>query len=323
MMKDLIKPFLTNHEDIVLDITYDYYGKQLATCSADNHIKIFDLNNGNWILNESFKAHDSTIVKILFTKPEFGNLLISISYDRCIKIWQEQFDELLCSGLRWKRICIINDSYGPLYDLCLSPTTPINNSLKFATIGSDGKLRIYENLNPCNLSLIELIFEIDVLKNNVNNQLQSDFNVVWSKSLNGLDLICVSALDQAYIYANTTNDAGDNNTINFEMKCLLGDHNGLIRSIDWAPNMGKSYHLIATGCKDGYLRIFKLIEINNNLEFKIELIDSFNDHKGEIWKVSWNTTGTILSSCGDDGLIRLYKSNYANKFQCMSIITSN
>lgn len=59
--------------------------------------------------------------------------------------------------------------------------------------------------------------------------------------------------------------------------------------------MGKSYHLIATGCKDGLIQIFKAYEQENG-ELKIETVARLNDHRQEVWRVEWNSTGTILSS---------------------------
>ncbi|KAH3686452.1 hypothetical protein WICPIJ_002571, partial [Wickerhamomyces pijperi] len=113
-MKDTVKPFLTHHEDLVLDVKYDYYGRQLATCSADQHVKVFDLDpeTSSWTLNDSWKAHNSTIVKVDFANPEFGHLLLSISYDRTLKIWEEKFDEPAGSGRRWRKLCTIADSHG-------------------------------------------------------------------------------------------------------------------------------------------------------------------------------------------------------------------
>lgn len=35
----------------------------------------------------------------------------------------------------------------------------------------------------------------------------------------------------------------------------------------------------------------------------------FPDHSCTVWRVSWNLTGTILSSSGDDGCVRMWKSN--------------
>jgi len=36
----------TNHEDIIHDSQMDYYGIQLATCSSDRTIKVFEIKNG-------------------------------------------------------------------------------------------------------------------------------------------------------------------------------------------------------------------------------------------------------------------------------------
>lgn len=313
-----IKPFPTSHQDLILDVAYDFYGRQLATCSADQHVKVFDLDVSTtfWEPNESWRAHDSAVVRVGFAHPSFGHLLLSASYDRTVKVWEEQFEEPLNSGRRWARVATLADSHGPLYDACFLPA---HLGLRIATIGSDGRLRIYESTDPSDLSQWTAIEELCVLKNPVASHLQSDFSTSWCPSKFGVEKFVVSALDQAYLYYK-------NETSNkFVQGLLLPEHKGLIRSVSWAPTMGRSYHLVATACKDGYVRIFKVeehraAENSDDLVFDISLLSAFNDHVGEVWKVSWNLTGTILSSCGDDGLIRLYKANYANKFQCMSVI---
>ena len=33
----------------------------------------------------------------------------------------------------------------------------------------------------------------------------------------------------------------------------------------------------------------------------------FDDHHSTVWRISWNITGTILASSGDDGCLRLWK----------------
>lgn len=316
---NLVKPFPSLHEDLILDVAYDFYGRQLATCSADQHIKIFDLDTDNyfWEANDSWRAHDSAIVCVNFAHPEFGHLLLSASYDRTVKIWEERFEEPLNSNRRWAKVSTLSDSRGPLYDACFLPS---HLGLQIASIGSDGVLRIYESVDPSDLSQWSLIHEISILKNAVANQLQSDFSLSWCPSKFSTEKFIVSALDQAYIYYR------NESTNKFIQSLVLPEHKGLIRSVSWAPSMGRSYHLIATACKDGFVRIFKLDEHrdnNDDITLKITLLNSFNDHDGEVWNVNWNLTGTILSSCGDDGLIRLYKANYANKFQCMSVIKAD
>lgn len=42
----------------------------------------------------------------------------------------------------------------------------------------------------------------------------------------------------------------------------------------------------------------------------IQLMSKFTDHNCTVWRVSWNLTGTILSSSGDDGYVRMWKSEF-------------
>lgn len=41
----------------------------------------------------------------------------------------------------------------------------------------------------------------------------------------------------------------------------------------------------------------------------------FQDHFSTVWRVTWNVTGTILASTGDDGFIRMWKSKISTLIQ--------
>ena len=41
-----------------------------------------------------------------------------------------------------------------------------------------------------------------------------------------------------------------------------------MRDVSWAPNIGRRYHLIATACKDGCVRIFRLTDPNGTFSSK-------------------------------------------------------
>ncbi|KAF3986124.1 hypothetical protein FT663_05017 [Candidozyma haemuli var. vulneris] len=365
--------FQTGHEELVHDIKYDYYGKHVATASSDQHIKVFDLDSASsaWVLNDSWKAHDSSVVKLSWAHPEFSGqrLLASCSYDRTVKIWQESSNELHGSGRRWVKLATLaSESFGPIYDVVFAPS---HLGLKLACVGSDGITHIYESLEPSDLSIWCLTSEIPVLNSSLPaKSLQSSFCIEWCPAkFSKVEMLCIIALDQGFIYGtgmetqhtNVNNEragdglnisnkqafdsqvlhdnnektevegaysakhssAGDStDTAKYVRLCSLPEHNGLIRSVSWAPSMGRSYHLIATGCKDGFIRIFKATEANDN-GLKIELTAKLDDHKQEVWRVAWNSTGTILSSAGDDGKVRLWKQNYMNEWQCMSEINSS
>ncbi|KAK6464758.1 WD40-repeat-containing domain protein [Scheffersomyces coipomensis] len=333
-----MKPFVTGHEELIHDVKYDFYGKHIATASSDQHIKVFDLDSSNssWVLNDSWKGHDSSIVKLSWAHPEFSSskILASCSYDRTVKVWQEQSDELHGSGRRWIKLATLAiESYGPIYDVAFAPN---HMGLKLGCVGSDGIFRIYESLEPSDLTNWALTTELPILSMQLPaKSLQSSFCIEWCPAkFSKTEKFIVVALDQGFIYGtspsnNQSNDIKEemdtdsNSKSKYIKLCNLPEHNGLIRAVSWAPSMGRNYHLIATGCKDGYVRIFKATESQSG-ELKIETLAKLNDHKSEVWKVNWNLTGTILSSAGDDGNIRLWKCNYLNEWKCMSVInTSN
>lgn len=43
--------------------------------------------------------------------------------------------------------------------------------------------------------------------------------------------------------------------------------------------------------------------------FDVDLAAQFEDHSSIVWRVTWNITGTVLASSGDDGCVRLWKGN--------------
>lgn len=341
-----MKPFVTGHEDLIHDVKYDYYGKHIATASSDQHIKVFDLNstNSTWVLNDLWKAHDSLVMRVSWADPIFSSskILASCSFDRTVKIWQEQPEELHGSGRRWVRLATLAiESYGPIYDVVFAPA---HLGLKLGCVGLDGIFRIYESLEPSDLSNWMLTTEIPLLNQQLPAKtLQSTFSIEWCPSrFTKTEKFIIVALDQGFVYGevrerdlNFMGDPADhvlndketgtrksNSNSKYSKLCSLPEHNGLIRSVSWAPSMGRDYHLIATACKDGYVRIFKAVESTDG-EFKMELLAKLNDHKLEVWRVGWNLTGTILSSAGDDGYVRLWKCNYLKEWKCMSVINSS
>lgn len=368
-----MRAFQTGHEELIHDIKYDFYGRCVATASSDQHIKVFDLDpsSSTWFLNDLWKAHDSLVVKLSWAHPEFSSakLLASCSYDRTVKLWQELPDELHGSGRRWIKLATLaTELFGPIYDVQFAPP---HLGLKLACVGSDGIVRMYESVEPSDLSAWSLSAEIPILSLQLPaKNLQSSFCIEWCPSkFAKFEKFAVIALDQGFIYSTvkrgaqregisagtadlvnpdsrapenpfavdplgserpitldvpTTDSTHDDQSLQtaFVKVCSLPEHNGLIRSISWAPSMGRSYHLLATGCKDGLIQIFKAYEQDNG-EFKIETVARLNDHLREVWRVEWNSTGTILSSAGDDGNIRLWKCTYMNEWKCMSVINSS
>lgn len=51
-------------------------------------------------------------------------------------------------------------------------------------------------------------------------------------------------------------------------------------------------------------------EATGTTRLEVQIMSKFSDHSCTVWRVSWNLTGTILSSSGDDGYVRMWKSKF-------------
>ncbi|XP_071528852.1 nucleoporin SEH1-like [Panulirus ornatus] len=99
-----------------------------------------------------------------------------------------------------------------------------------------------------------------------------------------------------------------------------------VHDLAFAPNLGRSYHLLGIASKD--VRILALKPLKQDLtqnqsslsSFEVRQVGQFDDHGSTVWRVCWNVTGTILASSGDDGCVRLWKANYLDIWKCISTL---
>jgi nucleoporin SEH1 len=359
--------FSTGHEDLVHDVAYgpsprslpssgpsltpsvDYYGRRMATVSSDQRLKIFDLNDeGEWVISDSFKAHDSSINRVVWGPPEHGQILATCSYDRTVRIWEEQEMEARGSPHRWKRqFQMTSDARTAIHSIGFPPTSS-SAGLRLAFVSADGHLHVYECREPQDLSHWIQIDVVDLLPAPPPRELEVAFCLAFCPSRWGGEMLVVGAMDSARVYRHNANGK-------FRAAEELPGHRGLVRDVAWAVSMGRSYHLIATACKDGHVRIFKLTapssgkqqpqasqpkrppaglsqgldeivptetETEDGEKWVVEKVADFADHRSEVWRVRWNATGTILSSTGDDGKIRLWKAAIHGEFQLLSVVAT-
>ncbi|TPX47525.1 hypothetical protein SeLEV6574_g02597 [Synchytrium endobioticum] len=342
MALEQISKFNAQHEDLIHDIAYDYYGKRLATCSSDHRIKIWDYDEAqeHWVFSDSIKEHEASVLKVSWAHPEFGQLLASCSTDRTVKILEENET---APKLRWlRRATILTPAL--VQDIEFAPNF---HGLKLATVAADGVLRIYEPQDPTNMGSWGTLTDVVELAVGVKEP-DGHFCLSWSPSrLQPMMLAVGCGRDNAKIIRH-------DHTNKLTASEILPGHTDVVCDIAWAPHMGRSYQLIATGCKDGHVRIFKLTEesrksgssswqssstvggmaatnagaiaagsgagTGKRRGFKVEMVADFNDHNAEVWRVEWNVTGTMLSSSGDDGVVRLWKATYLDEWRCMGKI---
>jgi len=303
--------FEMQHDDLIHDISYDYYGKRMATCSSDQRIKVWDQNEkGEWICTADWKAHSGSVWKIIWAHPEFGQVIASCSFDRTVCIWEEE--EADNKGTKqWAKRATLVDSRDSVQDIKFAPR---HMGLKLATASTDGFVRIYEAIDITNLSHWSLMEEFESQKGGVTC-------ISWNPSpldSGGRPMLAVGSSDPS-VKIWEYNEAYRKW---MPIDTLVG-HTGAIHDICWAPNMGRPYHLIATSSKDRRLKIWKVIINQEKQKVESKEVASFDDHHAEVWRVEWNVTGTILASSGDDGTVRLWKNNFENEWKCISLITGD
>lgn len=310
------------HKDLIHDVAYNYYGDRMATCSSDQFVKIWDQDeHGSWSLSAAWKAHSGSVWKVTWAHPEYGQVIATCSFDRTASIWEEIIDPNILKesgGRQWVRRANLVDSRTSVTDVRFTPKTI---GLFLTTCSSDGILRIYEAPDIMNLSQWTHQHE-------VSSKLSCSC-LSWTSSFNRLHVPLVAI-------------GSDDNNVTAGPKVLIYEYTEAFRrfskinesvphcfdavhDITFAPTLGRSFHLLAIATKN--VRIVKVKPISDNManvpgslsKYEITTVATFEDHNYTVWRVSWNVLGTILASSGDDGCVRLWKSD-KDFWKCVTVL---
>ncbi|XP_013785645.1 nucleoporin SEH1-like isoform X1 [Limulus polyphemus] len=311
-----------DHKDLIHDVAYDFYGRRLATCSSDQSVKIWDVGeDGQWHCTASWKTHSGSVWKVTWAHPEFGQVIATCSFDRTAAVWEELVIDNSGgerSQSHWVKRTSLVDSRTSVTDLKFAPK---HLGLQLATCSSDGIIRIYEAPDVMNLSQWSL-------QNEISSKLSCSC-LTWSPSRVHPPMIAVGSDDanpsaggKILIYEYNDNTR---RWVKVESIMTVTDR---VHDIAFAPNLGRSYHLLAAAAKDVRIISLKPLNIDQTStavqtsvpKFEIRQVGQFDDHNSQVWRVSWNITGTILASSGDDGCIRLWKGNYLDNWKLVSTL---
>jgi len=295
--------FATQHEDLIHDLAYDYYGRRIATSSADQKIKIWDQDEatGAWTCSAEWKAHSGSVWKVTWAHPEFGQVLASCSYDRTVIIWEEVEDAQ--GKKKWIKKRELVDSRESVSDIKFAPR---HTGFKLATCSEDGFVRIYEAADIMELSHWNLVEEFEASKGGAKC-------LAYNPSPFGLTSLVVGSKDSLRVWEYSEQYR------KWQSEVALTGHTDAINDVAWAPNLGRSYQLIATASKDGTARIWRLT--GERPKYQVTEIARLEDHRAEVWRVEWNVTGTVLASSGDDSSVRLWKANFQGQWKPLTVIS--
>ncbi|XP_075222648.1 nucleoporin SEH1-like [Lycorma delicatula] len=312
------------HKDLIHDVAYDFYGQRMATCSSDHFVKVWDQDERDvWNLTATWKAHSGSVWKVTWAHPEYGQVLATCSFDRTAAVWEEIVGEGTTPGERgmrhWVRRTNLVDSRTSVTDVKFGPKSL---GLLLATCSADGVIRIYEAPDVMNLSQWTLQHEISC-------KLPCSC-LSWNPSFSRLHppMLAVGSDDpnsgsgsKVLIYEYNENSRRWTKTDSVLTVC------DPVHDIAFAPNLGRSYHVLAVATKDVRILTLKpkldagiISSQSGQPRFDIQIVAQFDDHYCTVWRVCWNITGTILASSGDDGCVRLWKCNQMNSWKCASVL---
>lgn len=327
----------TSHTGYVKDVQFNHDGQRLATCSADSRprIEVYDKDTaGQWTIRHlPWSAHEQTINKLCWAHPRFGQIIASCSDDTSVEIWEE-LDAISGSQPKWHKRATLSDARKPIKDVAFCPC---HLGLKLACAGMDGRVYVYEAQDIMNLSdwVLEDFFdpfEIAETSSSSNSDKNKTRNagvrcLSWNPSKFDAPMLVVgsegnddgSAMVRVWQYGEAVRK--------WEMVCDLDKHyrqdSGCqVNDVAWAPNMGRSYHLIASAGQDHHqqLKIHRLLRTPQGVVSAgpAEVLDA--DQPQGIWRVEWNVTGTVLASSGEEGVVRLWKSTFRGDWKEIKIM---
>ncbi|CAH8873463.1 unnamed protein product [Trichobilharzia szidati] len=236
---------------------------------------------------------------------------------------------------------------------------PRHLGLQLAAVSTDGMLRIYEALDVMNLSQWRLQFDFGTKMfasclSWSQSRIDPPLIAVGSGNPNdsggndGSD--CLQTSHSVSYPTNPNPSSVRGKLVLYEYVearrhwFLTEDVVGLtdpIYDLSFAPHIGQSYQTLAVGSKDLYIiRIissspkseiswFEEEETGQKLQsnsfayspYSIRLASRFDHHKGRVWRVSWNVTGSLLASSGDDGCVRIWQAHFSGFWVPVSVIS--
>ena len=319
------------------------FGQLLATAGSDHSVVIWEEREGGFFNSLATPERSSDG----FFEPG------SNSNDNDINVSSTTAAGATVGTSRWVAKATLSDARRAVMAVEFAPR---HLGLRLASGSADGIVRIYEALDIMNLNHWKLDAEIE---ENVDNSSSSgdgdnsgggssDSNNTASSNENmGVSSLswCTGRFEPATLVIGYASGRvsicryDDGRRTWMELLRLPGHitSDGIPRGVldvAWAPNVGRTFHLIASCGKDNRLLVHRIKrgggggggeqgDGKNSSGGLTYEGTALLDQERTNWRCQWNVTGTVLASSGDGGVVMLWKNDFHGKWKCVSDIVGD
>lgn len=299
-MAQTIATFDTAHTGTIHDAQLDYYGKRLATASADASIRVWDVSTEQHnILAEIRGEHTAPVWQVSWAHPKFGSLLASSSYDKQVIIWREVRD--------WQVLYRDTSHSGSVNGIAWSPW---EFGLNLASASADGSIGIISNKGG----------DKWIRKQIVSAHLYGVNSVSWSPATSPATLASGPAVAAPIATQRIVSGGCDNLVKIWKMdehteewvECFVfphASHTDWVRDVAWRPNVGIPSNTIASCSEDKTVLIWQ-----QEMDGQPWKLAATLHLPAPVWRVSWSVTGSILAAACGDNTVQLYKETTDNEW---------
>jgi len=307
----------TQHEDMIHDAQLDYYGKRLATCSSDRSIKIFQVEGEGQATHHrllvDLTGHEGPVWQVCWAHPKFGTMLASCSYDHKVIIWKE-------GQQGWQAVYNTNDSPDENERHKSSVNSiawaPHDLGLLLVAGSSDGSISVIQYVEQQGWKMVKHRAH-DIGCNTVSWAPYIPPGAAFGgapPSQVPLARIASGGCDKKVKVWQY-----DTKQLQFSpMKELDEKHTDWVRDVAWAPSIGLSQNILATGSQDHAVIFWQEQFENGSPNYTVMDRVQF---PACVWRCSWSVTGSILAvSCGDNKVYLLKQSADGSKWEIVSSV---
>jgi len=298
----------TGHKDMIHDIQVDYYGRIVATASADHTVRLFHVVRDKYCNLAVLQGHEGPVWRVSWAHPKYGSILASCGYDRKVIIWQ-----LVPQKNNWLKI-VIDELNGSAN--CVQ-FAPVDYGLQCIAGSSDGMIShyVFQKGNQQNAWTKQTSFKAH--NGGVNG-------ISWCPSVGSgaLSTLSKNSMGGATTTSRKFASCGCDHVVkiwqwNFQDSqwntiATLSGHTDWVRDVAWAPIPGASSHALVASCsEDKNVLIWK----ERGGKWKQSAQIKFSDR---VWSVSWSELGNILAVASGESQVQLFKEGVDGKWHDVS-----